>query len=223
MGRQRWHHHREGSLRAIAAQGAEALTHPVRDFMSKPLAVVPADAFIYRAIGRMSRLAIRHLGVVDEGGNVIGALSARDLLRLRASEAVSLGDEIDEAWRCRHTRRSMGQIASCCGIADCGRCQRSRHRRCDLARARRCYSAGRCHCREANERRRSWGASLRLRSSRAWVGGPRRKPAGHGPGQCPGLRRRSARGIRRCLVWKVRHPHRRHICTRSACPIARVV
>jgi CBS domain-containing protein len=65
--------------------------------MSKPLAVIPRDAFIYRAIGRMSRLAIRHLGVIDEGGNVIGALSARDLLRLRASEAVSFGDEIDEA------------------------------------------------------------------------------------------------------------------------------
>ena len=30
-------------------------------------------------------------------GFVIGALSARDLLRLRAGEAVSLGDEIDEA------------------------------------------------------------------------------------------------------------------------------
>jgi DNA polymerase-3 subunit epsilon/CBS domain-containing protein len=85
------------TLRAISTQGAEALARPVADIMSKPLAVVPADAFIYRAIGRMSRLAIRHLGVVDEGGQVIGALSARDLLRLRASEAISLGDEIDEA------------------------------------------------------------------------------------------------------------------------------
>lgn len=84
-------------MRASAKQGSEALTRPVSQFMSKPLAVIPGDAFIYRAIGRMSRLAIRHLGVIDEGGNVIGALSARDLLRLRASEAVSLGDEIDEA------------------------------------------------------------------------------------------------------------------------------
>jgi CBS domain-containing protein len=84
-------------LRAIATQGAEALARPVRELMSKPLAVVPADAFIYLAIGRMSRLAIRHLGVVDEAGHVVGALSARNLLRLRASEAVSLGDEIDEA------------------------------------------------------------------------------------------------------------------------------
>jgi CBS domain-containing protein len=84
-------------LRAIAAQGAEALARPVKELMSKPLAVVPADAFIYLAIGRMSRLAIRHLGVIDEAGHVVGALSARNLLRLRASEAVSLGDEIDEA------------------------------------------------------------------------------------------------------------------------------
>ena len=45
----------------------------------------------------MDRLNIRHLGVIDKSGFVIGALSARDLLRLRAEEAVSLGDEIDEA------------------------------------------------------------------------------------------------------------------------------
>ena len=65
--------------------------------MSYPLAAVPADAFVYRAIGRMSRLNVRHLGVVDETGCVIGALSSRDLLRLRAGEAVVLGDEIDVA------------------------------------------------------------------------------------------------------------------------------
>ena len=65
--------------------------------MSRPLAAVPADAFVYRAIGRMNRLKTRHLGVVDETGSVVGALSGRDLLRLRAGEAISLGDEIDEA------------------------------------------------------------------------------------------------------------------------------
>lgn len=84
-------------LRAVARQGGTALTLPVRDFTSRPLAVVPADAFVYRAIGRMSRLNVRHLGVVDETGRVIGAVSARDLLRLRAGAAVSLGDEIDAA------------------------------------------------------------------------------------------------------------------------------
>jgi DNA polymerase-3 subunit epsilon/CBS domain-containing protein len=82
-------------LRAIARLGAAALQRPVAEIMSKPLASVPADAFVYRAIGRMNRLKTRHLGVIDEAGDVVGALSARDLLRLRVGDAVSLGDEID--------------------------------------------------------------------------------------------------------------------------------
>lgn len=84
-------------LRAISINGPGALVRPVADFMSKPLAAIPEEAFIYRAVGRMSRLKVRHLGVVNERGELVGALSARDLLRLRASEAISLGDEIDEA------------------------------------------------------------------------------------------------------------------------------
>jgi DNA polymerase-3 subunit epsilon/CBS domain-containing protein len=84
-------------LRALAIEGEGALKLGIEQFMSRPLATVPADAFVYRAIGRMSRMKIRHLGVTDEAGFLTGALSARDLLRLRAGEAVSLGDEIDEA------------------------------------------------------------------------------------------------------------------------------
>ena len=45
-------------LRALAQQDADALNLPVEQFMSKPLATVPADAFVYRAIARMSRLKI---------------------------------------------------------------------------------------------------------------------------------------------------------------------
>jgi CBS domain-containing protein len=81
-------------LRALAERGTDALTLPVARAMSKPLAVVDADAFAYVAIGRMNRLGIRHLGVVDGSGTVIGALSARDLLRLRAQSALLLGDDI---------------------------------------------------------------------------------------------------------------------------------
>ncbi len=84
-------------LRAMAIEGEGALKLGIEQFMSRPLATIPAEAFVYRGIGRMSRLKIRHLGVIDEAGQVVGALSARDLLRLRAEEAVSLGDEIDEA------------------------------------------------------------------------------------------------------------------------------
>ncbi len=84
-------------LRAVARLGGPALQRPAAEIMGKPLESVPADAFVYRAIGRMNRLKTRHLGVVDEAGCVVGALSARDLLRLRAGDAISLGDEIDEA------------------------------------------------------------------------------------------------------------------------------
>ena len=84
-------------LRAVATHGAAALDMPIDQFMSKPLITVPADAFVYQAIGRMNRVKIRHLGAVDEAGIVVGALSARDLLRLRAGEAISLSDEIDQA------------------------------------------------------------------------------------------------------------------------------
>jgi DNA polymerase-3 subunit epsilon/CBS domain-containing protein len=69
----------------------------VSDIASRPLAAVPADAFCYLAVSRMSRLGVRHLGVVDAHGVVVGALSARDLLRLRGGGEISLGDEIEEA------------------------------------------------------------------------------------------------------------------------------
>jgi CBS domain-containing protein len=84
-------------LRAICKETPAVLQKPTGEFASRPLAAVPADAFVYRAIGRMDRLKVRHLGVVDEKGDVAGALTARDLLRLRARDAVNLGDEIDEA------------------------------------------------------------------------------------------------------------------------------
>jgi CBS domain-containing protein len=84
-------------LRGLAAHGVDALTLPVERITSRPLACVPADAFAHVAMGRMNRLKIRHLGVTDEQGEVIGAVSARDLLRLRAEGGLLLGDEIGQS------------------------------------------------------------------------------------------------------------------------------
>ncbi|MCC6777943.1 MAG: CBS domain-containing protein, partial [Hyphomicrobiales bacterium] len=83
-------------MRALARHGAAALDRPVDDFASKPLATVLAGAFIYRALGRMARLKLRHLAVVDDTTAVVGMISARDLLRLRAQEATILGDGLDQ-------------------------------------------------------------------------------------------------------------------------------
>jgi CBS domain-containing protein len=85
-------------LRAIAGKGRDALDGPVADVASRPIAGVPEGAYAYRAIGRMARLNIRHLAVIDElTGRIAGALSQRDLLRLRAAAAVVLGDDVDSA------------------------------------------------------------------------------------------------------------------------------
>ena len=84
-------------LRMLAERGTDALAQSVEHAMTRPLAVVDANAFAYVAMGRMSRLGVRHLGVVDDTGTVVGALSARDLLRLRAQDAVLLGDDIGHA------------------------------------------------------------------------------------------------------------------------------
>jgi DNA polymerase-3 subunit epsilon/CBS domain-containing protein len=84
-------------LRVMSARQADAFALAIGPLASRPLQTVPQDDFIYRAIGRMSRLNIRHLAAIDESGAVAGMVSARDLLRLRAGTAIALGDEIAEA------------------------------------------------------------------------------------------------------------------------------
>ena len=121
--------------------GAAALDLQIEKIMSQPLAAVPADAFVYRAIGRMNRLRTRHLGVVDDPGGVVGALSARDLLRLRAGEAISLGDEIDDAADAHALGARLGEAAAGRGIAAGGGPARPRHCGGDFARARRAHPA----------------------------------------------------------------------------------
>ena len=95
-------------IRLVGLDGPACLTRPSAELANRPLETVPADAFIYRAIGRMELKHIRHLGVVDEDGAMIGAISARDLLRLRASDALALGDAIDQS-------QTIGDLAAAWG------------------------------------------------------------------------------------------------------------
>jgi len=84
-------------LRLVAAHGTGALDKPLDSFASRPLASVAGGAFVYRAIGRMDRLKLRHLAVRDERECLAGVISARDLLRLRAGAALRLDDAIGAA------------------------------------------------------------------------------------------------------------------------------
>ncbi|MFN3890395.1 MAG: DUF294 nucleotidyltransferase-like domain-containing protein [Beijerinckiaceae bacterium] len=84
-------------LRAFDAKGAEALRQPVGAIASQPLEHVNENTFLYVAAARMNRRRIRHLAVANDEGVVTGALSARDLLKSRTSDALALGDEIEAA------------------------------------------------------------------------------------------------------------------------------
>jgi len=80
------------------AAGGTAMNAPVAEVMSTPVATVPADAFLYVAIARMSRLGFRHLAVVTpEGGRYVGLLDVRAVLRQRSMVALAIADEVAQA------------------------------------------------------------------------------------------------------------------------------
>ncbi|WP_340120154.1 DUF294 nucleotidyltransferase-like domain-containing protein [Pelagibius sp. 7325] len=93
-------------LRAMNADPAGALAAPVARYAKVPLVTIESDEFVYRAIAGMSKRGFRHLGVRDAAGRLVGALSARDLLRQRASDALSLGDSLEQA----ETPEDLGRI-----------------------------------------------------------------------------------------------------------------
>ena len=97
-------------MRLIAAHDADALAMTAGEVATRPLASVAGGAFVYRAIGRMDRLKLRHLAVRDEQERLAGMISARDLLRLRAGSAISLDDAIGVAADAREMARAWAQL-----------------------------------------------------------------------------------------------------------------
>ena len=85
------------AMRRIAAVGAAALAEPVGSIGSSPVHTIRENAFLYRAVGRMSRIGTRHLGVRSDASALVGMVSARDLLKLRAGPALTLADTIEAA------------------------------------------------------------------------------------------------------------------------------
>ncbi len=84
-------------MRHLDATQAGGFAVPVRTLATHPIVSIRAAAFAYRAIGRMDRLNIRHLAVRDDDDRLIGIVSARDLLKLRATAAINLDDAIQVA------------------------------------------------------------------------------------------------------------------------------
>ena len=98
-------------LRKLREVGKAAFALPVSEIAVYPLASLSGHAFVYRAIARMKRMHVRHLGVHNKHGKIIGALSARDLLRQRADDAILLGDDIDSAETTGQMSAVWGKIA----------------------------------------------------------------------------------------------------------------
>ena len=85
-------------LRALVGQDETAvLAAAVEDVGSSPLVSIDAGEYVYRAMAKMASGGFRHLGVTDTQGKLVGVLSARDLLKQRAQEAISVGDCLDAA------------------------------------------------------------------------------------------------------------------------------
>jgi DNA polymerase-3 subunit epsilon/CBS domain-containing protein len=97
-------------LRAIDAGGEAALAQPIGPIAKAPLQTLPEDAFLYRAIGRIERLGFRHLGVTDASGQIVGAVTTRNLLGHRATTAIVLGDAIDSASAAAELAAAWGRL-----------------------------------------------------------------------------------------------------------------
>ena len=81
-------------LRAATDSCIDPDATAVSSVMSAPVQAMAGDEMIYRALGRMDRLRVRHLCVTDAAGGALGMVSQRDLLHHRASAATELGDAV---------------------------------------------------------------------------------------------------------------------------------
>jgi DNA polymerase-3 subunit epsilon/CBS domain-containing protein len=102
-------------LRAIDGEGAGVLDRPAADYATRPLITLDGDDLVYRAISLMTTEGFRHLGVRDAAGGLIGAVSARDLLKQRAAAAITLGDHLQRATSAAELGRIWSGLAAVAG------------------------------------------------------------------------------------------------------------
>jgi DNA polymerase-3 subunit epsilon/CBS domain-containing protein len=88
-------------MRLLATDGVGT----VGEMASAPLMTISKDAFVYTALGRMRGASVRHLGVSDGAGNIVGAITTGDLLRQRAQDVMTLSGD----WE---TSTSVAELAS---------------------------------------------------------------------------------------------------------------
>lgn len=84
-------------LRLLSTSGPAGLDTSLGETMTRSVASVPVDAFVYVALARMARTGLRHLVVVDPDSRPLGMITGSALLKVRATEALVLGDSVESA------------------------------------------------------------------------------------------------------------------------------
>lgn len=97
-------------LRILSTQGTSGLEATLGEVMTRPVASVPGDAFVYVALGKMTRMGLRHLVVVDGENRPIGMVTGRALLKVRANDALAIGDSVHEARTADDMRAAMAAL-----------------------------------------------------------------------------------------------------------------
>ena len=84
-------------LRVVARADLDLDQAPVNKVMSSPVVAMRFDEMLYRALGRMDHMNVRHLCVNDKYDMPVGMVSQRDLLRHRARGPDMLRDALTTA------------------------------------------------------------------------------------------------------------------------------
>ena len=89
-------------VRAVAREGAAALSRTARELMPADLITVRGETRIAEALGVMTTHRCRHLPVIEDDGSLAGMVSIGDLVKARIDEALHEAEEL------RHYVESAG-------------------------------------------------------------------------------------------------------------------
>jgi CBS domain-containing protein len=81
-------------VRCIAAHGAEAVSMPAAQLMTRALHTVTPRTKLTEALSLMTDRRVRHLPVIEDDGSLAGMVSIGDLVKARIDEALHEAEEL---------------------------------------------------------------------------------------------------------------------------------
>ena len=93
-------------LKLVAKHPTDWAKHKLAEVAHYPLPLVEKSEMLYRAIDLLAPSTVRHIGVINARGEVVGAVSAKDLIGQRGVDDVSLDREIRNAV----SRGALGRV-----------------------------------------------------------------------------------------------------------------